>query len=90
MSRWLQPYLVLGLARMLHTLEAGRVSSKREAGEWALEALDPEWTSLIRRALDDRPDPWLRADQPADAELVARTLAFVDYAQDAATGKMRA
>ena len=80
MSRWKQPYLVLTFCRLLHTLETGIVASKREGGEWALGALDPEWRPLIQRALDDRPDPWLRIDQPADDEVVARTIAFADYA----------
>ena len=79
MSRWRQPVLVLSYCRMLHTLAVGRVTSKREAGEWALGALDPEWAGLIRRALDDRPDPWLRVGQPAEEDTVGRTLAFVDY-----------
>lgn len=80
MSRWKQPYLVLTFCRLLHTLESGRVASKREAGEWALAALDEEWAPLVRQALDDRPDPWLRVYQPADPEVAARTLAFADYA----------
>lgn len=80
MSRWRQPTLVLSYCRMLHTLAVGRVTSKRAAGEWALGALDAEWAGLIRRALDDRSDPWLRVHQPAEAEAVDRTLAFVDYA----------
>jgi predicted nucleotidyltransferase len=80
MSRWKQPYLVLTFCRLLHTLESGRVASKREAAEWALTALDEEWAPLVRRALDDRPDPWLRVHQPADVGLAARTLAFADYA----------
>lgn len=42
--------------------------------------LDPEWSSLIRRALEDRPDPWTRVHQQAESELVERTLAFADYA----------
>jgi len=84
MSRWRQPTLVLSYCRMLHTLTVGRVTSKREAGEWALGALDARWASLIRRALDDRSDPWLRVHQPADAEAADRTLAFVDYALDTA------
>jgi hypothetical protein len=42
--------------------------------------LSPEWTSLVRRALDDRPDPWTKVREPADADVVMRTLAFVDYA----------
>ncbi len=80
MSRWRQPTLVLSYCRMLHTLTIGRVTSKREAGEWALAALDAEWAGLIRRALDDRPDPWLRVPQPAAPEAVDRPLAFVGYA----------
>jgi predicted nucleotidyltransferase len=87
MSRWLQPLLVLSYCRMLHTLASERVTSKREAGEWALDALDPGWAALIQRALDDRPDPWLRVHQPAEPEVIERTLEFIDYAVNAAVGK---
>jgi predicted nucleotidyltransferase len=79
MSRWKQPYLVLNLCRMLHTLETGEVASKRAGGEWALEALAPQWADLIQQALEDRPDPWERVYQPADPEDAERTLAFVEY-----------
>ena len=80
MSRWKQAYLVLSFCRMLHTLDSGRLASKQQAGEWALATLAGEWRSLIRRAIDDRPDPWARVHQPADPEDAQRTLAFVDYA----------
>ena len=80
MSRWKQPYLVLTFCRLLHTLESGTVVSKREAGLWAMDALDPEWASLIRAALADRPDPWGRVHRQADPGDIARTLAFADYA----------
>jgi predicted nucleotidyltransferase len=80
MSQWKQTLLVLSYCRMLQTLAVGRVTSKREGGEWALETLDEEWAGLIRRALDDRPDPWQRVYLPADADQATRTLAFVDYA----------
>jgi Domain of unknown function (DUF4111)/Nucleotidyltransferase domain len=79
-SAWLQPHVVLSYCRMLHTLDTGRVGSKLAAGQWALHALDSEWGSLIQRALDDRPDPWLRLHRPADRSLVADTWRFVDYA----------
>jgi predicted nucleotidyltransferase len=82
MSRWMQPYLVLNLCRMLQTLESGQIASKKAGGEWALEALDPEWSDLIQRALDDRPDPWKRVYQPAEPATVERTMAFIDYALD--------
>ena len=80
MSRWKQPYLVLSLCRVLRTIDSGRVVSKREAGEWAIGALDPAWADLIQAALDDRPDPWQRVHQAADVERAERTRAFVDYA----------
>ena len=89
MSRWKQPYLVLTFCRMLHTLHAGVVTSKRKAAEWALEALDPVWASLIQRAIDDRPDPWDRVHQSAEAELVARTRAFASYAASSAGAPTR-
>lgn len=71
---------VLSHCRILHTLANGVVDSKRVAGEWALRELHPEWASLIRWALDDRPDPWGKVRELADSELVSRTLAFIDYA----------
>jgi hypothetical protein len=80
MSRRQQSLLVLSFCRVLHTLATGRVTSKPEAGRWALDALDPEWSSLIRRALDDRPDQWGKVHRQADERAVERTLAFVDYA----------
>lgn len=80
MSRWKQPYLVLTLCRLLTTLDTGRVVSKREGAEWALGTLDTEWRPLVERALADRPDPWLRVHQPADADAVEQTLAFVRFA----------
>ena len=79
MSRWKQPYLVLTFCRLLNTLETGRVVSKREAAEWALDAVDEEWTSLIERARADRPNPWLRVHQRADADVAEQTLACADY-----------
>jgi predicted nucleotidyltransferase len=75
---------VLTHARILHTLAIGEVSSKRAAGEWALQALDPEWASLIRWALEDRPDPWTKVHEPADPGLLRRTLQFNGYAAERA------
>jgi hypothetical protein len=79
-SRRKQRYLVLSFCRYLHTLDSGTVSSKREAGEWALRHLDSRWRRLIRRALDDRPRPWERVREPAEADAVAETMQFVDHA----------
>jgi predicted nucleotidyltransferase len=71
---------VLSHARILHTLVIGEVTSKRVAGEWALQALDPEWGPLICWALEDRPDPWTKVREPADPGLLRCTRQFVDYA----------
>jgi hypothetical protein len=79
-SRRAQNLLVVSYCRILETLERGTVTSKREAGAWALRELPAEWSDLIRDALDDRPDPWTKVGQPASKEAVVRTLAFADYA----------
>ena len=75
---WTQRYAVTTLCRMLHTLEHGEVVSKPRALAWAMDALDPEWRSLIQQALDDRPLPWNDPPRPGSVEL---TLAFADYAK---------
>ena len=80
MSRRAQNLLVVSFCRILQTLETGQLTSKREAGEWALKALPAEWSSLITDALEDRPDPWAKVRQPATPDAVQRTLAFADYA----------
>jgi RimJ/RimL family protein N-acetyltransferase/predicted nucleotidyltransferase len=85
LRRRAQGLLVLTICRMLHTVERGDVSSKREAGEWALGALDPSWSRLIQDALDDRPDPWNKVRQPADPEALDQTLAFLDHAMKKTT-----
>lgn len=79
-SRWKQTYLVLTFCRLLFTLFHRRIASKREAGEWAVGALDGEWARLVRQALEDRADPWTRVFQPADRDLAARTIEFAHYA----------
>lgn len=80
MSRWKQPYLVLTFCRILNTIESARVVTKTEAAEWAMQNLDPRWTSMIERALAGRPDPWNRVHERADEGATAETLAFAGYA----------
>ena len=79
-SRRFQSHLVLAMCRILQTLDSGHLTSKREAGEWALTALPSEWHDLIRGALDDRADPWVKVQEQADPDLLARSYAFLDYA----------
>ncbi|CAN5688265.1 aminoglycoside nucleotidyltransferase ANT9 [soil metagenome] len=73
---WYQPYLVLTLCRALYTTCTGRVTSKAAAAEWALAQVPAEFGELIRRAVADRPDPWVRVHQEADPTLAAPTRAF--------------
>ena len=59
-NRWQQPYLVLTFCRLLWTLHHETVTTKRDAGEWALGEANAEWNELIGQALADRADPWER------------------------------
>jgi hypothetical protein len=78
-SRWAQPIVVLSYCRMLHTLETGRIYSKKVSGEWAIEDVDGRWADLIQQALDDRPDPWERVYQKATPQDQEYTLEFVQF-----------
>jgi predicted nucleotidyltransferase len=71
--------LVLTLCRMLQTIAEGRVTTKVEAGEWALRNLDAEWTPLVQGALDDRPDPWTKVREPADPATLEQTFMLFEY-----------
>lgn len=80
---WAQRYAVATLCRILHTLECGRVTSKKGALLWARGMLDPHWSGLVEQALDDRPLGW---DPNASAHpgSVTLTMAFADYARERA------
>lgn len=86
-SAWTQPYVVATFCRFLHTLHCGQVTSKRAALLWARDSLDPQWSTLIQQALDDRPDPWTRVHRPARPNTVAPTLRFATYAEHLCTTK---
>ncbi len=82
---WAQRYAVASYCRILHTLDCGRVTSKRAAMWWAKETLDPGWSTLIQQALDDRPlgfDP----DQRPRPGSIEQTLAFAAYTEARASG----
>ena len=85
-TRWGQPYAVLSFCRMLHTLETGRVESKRAGALWALRSLEGQWAGLIERAWNERPDPWVKVHQAACEHDVQSTIAFVRYAVDLSRG----
>ncbi|MCX6021155.1 MAG: DUF4111 domain-containing protein [Chloroflexi bacterium] len=66
-----QPYAVLTMCRMLSTLLTGEIVSKPVAAEWALEALDERWRSLIARALELR--------RRGESEPPEETLEFIRF-----------
>jgi predicted nucleotidyltransferase len=78
-NRWAQPFAVLSYCRMLHTLQTGRIHSKLAGAKWAQNALDRQWANLIQRAWEARPNPSLKVQQPADANEIESTLAFIRY-----------
>lgn len=76
-NRFYQGFIVLNYARMLHDLVAGRPGSKRAGAEWAKANLDAEWSGLIDRAWNGRPNPAVSVREPADDADYERTLEFV-------------
>lgn len=77
---WAQRYAVTGLSRILHTLETGRVTSKRAALLWAQQSLDPRWSGLIQQVLEDRALGWEPNEAPRPGS-VEQTVAFAEYAK---------
>ncbi len=81
---WAQPLAVLSYCRMLHTLETGRVTSKRAAAQWAQANLDQTWAQLVRRSWDEREQHKTRAGQLAHPVDHMRTVEFIRYALETA------
>jgi predicted nucleotidyltransferase len=79
-NRFYQAFIVLHFCRMLQDVSEGRVTSKREAAEWAKSNLDPQWIALIDYCWNDRQDSEIHISQPAVFEIFNEVLAFVDYA----------
>lgn len=45
-------YYILNTCRILNFLETNKVTSKREAGEWALDILPARFRAIIKSSLD--------------------------------------
>ena len=76
---WRQPHVVMSIARMLHSLSAGAIHSKRAGTEWASRHLDPHWTPLLERAWAGHSRQFLRyyeAADPADLQLTQEFIRF--------------
>ncbi len=84
---WGQRYAVTTFCRILHTLETGRVTSKRAALLWARDALDPAWSPLIQQTIDERAEYWADPTAPG---LVEATVAFGEYVLGVVVGRYAA
>lgn len=76
-NRWAQTFAVLSFCRMLHSLATGTVQPKLAGADWAKMVLDRKWQPLINDALSARPNQYHMVNQPADPELIQKTLAFI-------------
>jgi Domain of unknown function (DUF4111) len=81
---WAQRYAVTTFCRILHTIETGRVTSKKAALLWARDNLDARWSALIQQVIDDRSRGWDPGEPPRTGS-VEQTLIFADYAKARAT-----
>jgi Domain of unknown function (DUF4111) len=55
LTEWSVAWGVLGIARMHYTVETGDITSKRGAGEYALDTFDPQWRRSLRKACASGP-----------------------------------
>ena len=75
--QWLAAFFVTFACRAMHSLETGRITSKKAASAWAEHGLGERWSGLIQRALETRAAPQaVREGAPHPAE-VETTLAFL-------------
>jgi hypothetical protein len=66
-----QPFAILTMCRALYTLEHGIVASKPVAARWGQQAIDKQWTELIKWAL-----AWPHDTQ---SNHLASTLSLIQY-----------
>ena len=69
-------YRVLTPCRILRSLETGRLSSKRDAAEWAA-ACYPTWSELLRAAWQVRVGRDARPFTPSERSEISRLLTFL-------------
>ena len=79
-NRFYQVFFVLHFCRALQDLEEGRITSKKEAMEWAKKHLDPKWHSLIEYSWNERKDEHISIHQPANEKRWEETVEFAAYA----------
>ncbi len=85
----LQAFWVGLFCRILHTIDSGRVTSKKEAMAWAKVSLEHRWQGLINQALSLRKGDAEQAAAAVDPEIEAATRAFAAYCCDKADQLMQ-
>lgn len=74
-------WVLLGVARLHHTIASSEVISKSAAGAYALDITDEQWHDVVRAAIDLRAD--CQADLPKEPEaLVADAVAVARWLID--------
>jgi Domain of unknown function (DUF4111) len=74
---WRQPHVVMGIARMLHSLTTGAIHSKRAGVAWGMAHLDARWSALLQHAWQKHPRQFLHYSEPADPVDLQLTLEFI-------------
>jgi hypothetical protein len=79
LSGWATTWGVLGVARLRHTLDAGRITSKTDAADYALGAYNQRWHPIVREALRIRVGgpPVYRSPWRRRADLIGFMIASV-------------
>lgn len=67
---------VLGLCRLLHRIQHGRILSKIAAARWVMSSTESRWQPLIEAAVVGRSQGWRRSEQPSVEQIVNDTIAF--------------
>ncbi|MCR9279983.1 MAG: DUF4111 domain-containing protein [Pseudomonadaceae bacterium] len=83
MFAW-QAFWVGLFCRILHTIETGRVTSKKEAMSWAQASLQERWQGLIKHSLSLRKGDDEQAAAPADERHIRATREFAVYSRETA------
>ena len=76
---WIQAFFVTLCCRVLHTLEAGEVTSKRAATEWASTHIEDTWRGLIETAWSRWRDARATLSGPADPLAVEQTIELIRH-----------
>ena len=79
-NRFYQSFLVLNYCRGILDLAEGSIHSKLAGVKWARQNLPDAWTPLVNFCWDERQDPDISTNQPADPDIFSQSIEFVTYA----------